>query len=192
MKRFLSLGGLAVLVILSPACGDQKTTVTLPLPTQTFAPQPPVSSADPNWDNPIEGQPVAAADAARYLAFTPLAPKGLGTPASVLVQLLYPQVDTRSVAYLFNHPTYGRVIVVENIPDISLADYQAALIEWGSINPSDGKSETIVIRNAITALLTQTNDGSQAALRWLEGSIAISVRGPELQRDEIIAIANAL
>lgn len=191
MRRFLLVGGLGVLLTLS-ACGDPKTTVALPLPTQGATLQPPVSSADPNWDNPIEGQPVAAADAASNLAFTPLEPKGLGSPVSVLVQLLYPQVDTRSVAYIFNHQTYGRVIVVENIPDIPLAEYQAALVEWGSLKGTSGKSETIVIRKGITALLTETDDGSQAALRWVEGSIAISLRGPQLQREEIISIANAL
>src|SRR5262249_50073293 len=76
-----------------------------------------------NWDNPIDGHPVDPPLAASQLSFQPIRPPGLGEATTVLISQSDIPVDGRAIAFLFDTNEYGRVSVVERLPDVAAEQY---------------------------------------------------------------------
>ncbi|MGH7428461.1 MAG: hypothetical protein ACREJ4_08935 [Candidatus Methylomirabilaceae bacterium] len=194
---FCAAGALMVAV----GCGPPGPS-SLALPTGDTPIHPPPAAAGPQheWDNPILGIAMPnLAEASSKLAFNPLVPKALGNPTKILVQLGNLNLDRRPIAMIFDHPSYGRVIVKEGLPEGTPEQEMAFLASVPKMGaeccagiPGSGHSELVAIRGSITALVTETDDRSIADITWVEGGLLLNVSGPDLQRQEVIAIANAL
>ena len=157
-------------------------------------------TAPGGMNNPILGEPMAnAQEAEKHLAFTPLEPRGLGDPWRIEVQVGNSDIRRRPIAFLYDHPEYCRVFVIEMLPEMSPAEHAASIARVPAMHdeccrgvPGSGHGEMVQIRGGISALLSEVDDRSQGTLEWVEGTLVMVVRGPQLQRDELIAIANAL
>ncbi len=139
------------------------------------------------------------AEASSKLAFNPMVPKGLGSPTKILVQLGNLELDRRPIAMIYDNASYGRIIVKQGLPEGTPEEEEAFLASVPKMGaeccagiPGSGHSELVSIRGSITALVTETDDRSTADITWVEGRLLLSVSGPDLQRDEVIDIANAL
>lgn len=183
------------------ACGQNPPGVLVP-DALNSSPKPVGAGAPapPNWTNPILGVPVGSVDEAKaQLAFSPLVPQGLGT-ATIHVQLGSSDIRSRPIAFIYDHASYGRIVVREWLPNKSPAEYEAwlqsipgkAAADPGADQPGAGHSELVTIRGGIVALLTEPDDGSIADLRWVERGLVLHTSGPALNRERVIAIANSL
>jgi hypothetical protein len=160
-----------------------------------------VLGPDQDWDNPILGTVAPSiAAATKQVSFNPLVPKGLGNPIRILVQAANPNVVQRSLAFLYDTAAYGRVVILEWLPQISASDYAASLqslparraADPAASIPGSGYLDTVTIRGGIVALRTQPDDQSTADLRWVEGSVVVNLSGPTLNHDQVVELANGL
>lgn len=190
----ITLRAAAAVTLMLIACGrlaDPRTPRAGPVPTTV---EPGVSTPLINWDNPIDGIPVASEAAAQLLVpFEIKPPGGFGAPLSIIVSPPNEiAAEGRVVAFIYDDPKYGRVTVKEHFPDIPPEQYNAenrsALDLNGQPNVS-GTFEIVRIRGGKDALITTSADGSTSSIFWLEGQIEIIIRGPTLDRAACIALA---
>ena len=199
MKKKLVCALLAALAFTLIACGQRQPGLSLDAANVT--PPPLVLGPDQDWDNPILGTVAPSiAAATKQVSFNPLVPKGLGNPIRILVQAANPNVVQRSLAFLYDTAAYGRVVILEWLPQISASDYAASLqslparraADPAASIPGSGYLDTVTIRGGIVALRTQPDDQSTADLRWVEGSVVVNLSGPTLNHDQVVELANGL
>jgi hypothetical protein len=125
-------------------------------------------------------------------------PKDLGAPARILVtdpSLAPAQPEFRVLALLYDLPTFGRVVVIEEIPQIPVVEFNSWWEHQATLNRSPGVHGTttaVTVRGAVEAFITTAEDGSRSDIRWLEGDIEIVIEGPTLDRDQVVALANSI
>jgi hypothetical protein len=190
-------------LILATGCGritGSGGTPPADLPTASSPPSTPNlpdHGLQQNWDNPIFGVPVASAAAAQaQVPFTVYEPKGLGTPPTgVFATAADVAPEGRAVAFVFDTQEFGRVDVVEHVPDVPLDQYDAEhenLVATNGDPLLHGHFDLVTIRAGQKALVTTSEDGTRSAIFWLEGDAEIIVEGPALNFNQVVAIAQAL
>lgn len=150
-----------------------------------------------NWDNPIGGVVVTLEElpqVAEELPFAILTPIRLGVPDKILVSPPETEPEFRTLALLYDTEDYGRVVVIEHLPPVPVTEYDSAHEAWvAQANDPElvsiGSSEIVTIRGTRKALLTTSQDGV-SDIYWLEGAIEIIIRGPTLDRGEVLEIAD--
>jgi len=188
--------------MLASGCGrmaDSGGTQPADLPT---APSPsstpglPDDGMQHNWDNPIFGVPVASVDAAQaQVPFTVYVPKGLGSPTGVFATPTDVPPEGRAVAFVYDTPEFGKVDVVEHVPDVPPDQYDAEhenLVATNGDPQLHGRFDLVTIRAGQKALVTTSEDGTRSAIFWLEGDTEIVVEGPALSFEQVVAIAQVL
>jgi hypothetical protein len=202
MKLRLLLG-LAILLV--PACGNSDGFVDTPKPPTSTAPTKQSALGEDlvhegglpvDWDNPIKGQELSSFEEAKsLLAFDPYEPRNLGQAVGIFVSV---SVDVRSrvLGLVYDSPGYGRVVVIEELLHLPISDYQAGMeeiVDTSLARPElAGRSELVSVRGGLTALMTATEDGSVADIRWTDGTIVLLVRGPSLNRDTAVQVAEQI
>jgi hypothetical protein len=157
-------------------------------------------SVDPNagfdegfiqdWDNPIEGVRVdTTADAANNVAFDVQEPGGLGTPLAIYTSGEELDKSSRAVAFVYDTAAFGRVDILEHLPESSGDDYQKFLVSLNGDPLTHGRADLVTIRGSIQALVTTSEDGGHCAGFWLEGGIEYIVEGPVLTFDDVTKAA---
>jgi len=164
-----------------------------PLPSELVA--NPLASI--NFDNPISGEAVGSlAEASQYLPFAPLDPQGLGAAQAVYVGAPKEYVDaSKALALIYDTEQFGRVDVLEGVPDITPVQWLASATSWANSNGQPGHygtAELLSIRTGVEALLTTSQDGQHSVIEWLDGPIQVEVLGPTLDRDAVLKIAETL
>jgi hypothetical protein len=69
---------------------------------------------------------------------------------------------------------------------------QRDILGYNGDPDTHGSSEVVQIREGIQALVTTSVDRSSSTIFWRRGRTEIAIYGPELQRDEVIAIARSI
>lgn len=128
------------------------------------------------------------------VAFKPVAPPAIGKPLSVFVNADETDPAQQTLALIFQHPKFGRFMLVE-LPNAGTpADLAAIVANCTPATPCD--SEWSLVR---------LNDGADAALKvgsptvpfettgviWMRGDVAFQLLGPATSFNEEAALAIA-
>lgn len=170
-------------------------TVACPGGTQQHeGPSPAPGEAGTDWTQPITfAIPVTNVDiAAPSLPFTVSVPRGLGVPTAIFRSSDAIPRDGRAIAFEYDTPSYGRVLVVERFPDVPPEDYDAANQQLVQSSSGSSHLEIVAIRGGAQALVVTDPAGGSAGIYWLEGTVEFWVTGQALTRDQILAIVEAL
>ena len=174
---------------LAGAGAGEPTSVT------TFLSPPPGDTQATDWDHPFQGQGllVGSVEAAKDVNFPIVTPTALGNPAGIYVTPEPP--STAAVAFMYDSPVYGRVIVIESLPDIP--DAQARMQAYQDRVANNGQpgfwttSEIVTLNNGDPAIVG-TSKYYSATIEWVDSDVQFSVIGPQLTGDQAVAIANGL
>jgi hypothetical protein len=71
----------------------------------------------PNWDFPIDGGREVADPAYAGLPFTPVSPKGLGSPLRILVTPGDVGVRSAEIVWVYDQPGGSRMLLIEHLAD---------------------------------------------------------------------------
>lgn len=129
-----------------------------------------------NWDNPIIGTDVATTtEAAAHVSFTPFVPKGLGNP--VRIQVDSPSADHggMTVAFVYQHPAYGRFFLIERKSSTTQADLEA-LAGCNHDAGCEGEWTLVKLKNGTNGLLI--TGGPTTGIMWLSNGVLLDVFGP--------------
>jgi hypothetical protein len=145
-----------------------------------------------NWDNPIDGHPIDLAMAASQLSFQPVQPAGLGEATTVLISQSDIPVDGRAIAFLFDTSEYGRVSVVERLPDVPAEEYDETNRSLVNSYSGAGLASIEPLQNGTDALVLSAKDKSDGVVYWLQGSLEFWIGGTDITAEDAIAIANTI
>lgn len=138
-----------------------------------------------DWDYPIQGTTVTSISAARSsLPFSPREPQNLGSTVRIIA-------SSPAIAFVFDAPQYGRVLVGEELEDASLVEFQRSIVGITAAQNSNpnltGRFDVITLKERGSALLTTLPSGLYH-IEWREGQVRFRVTGRTLTKDQIIAI----
>jgi hypothetical protein len=171
--------------------GEQPSASSILPPLESGPGDPPQ-----NWDNPIEGTKIASVDESKQLLpFSVEEPHGLGTPTSIYVTPEEFPKPGREIAFVFDAPEYGHVVILEMQTDETIEGWHESVtnIVAGNDSPTrSGSAASVDVRDGLEALLTTSEDGVRNTLFWIERDVQFIVDGPALTADQVTAIANAL
>ena len=151
----------------------------------------------PAWgDDPYHGGGARVADlneAALYVAFTPVVPRGLGSPATFFVSGNTPDMSAKSLVLVYDQPVYRQFWVSESIAETT----QASIESLGS-NPTGCSLNSVVpLQSGTRAAVLVRNPaagGSRGptSIMWLDRGLLIEVLGftDSFTKDRAIEIAN--
>jgi hypothetical protein len=180
-RRGIMIAG-AVMILLTACSREGRDTLSSKVP----------HDQDVNWDNPIDGVPVASlTQAAQSMPFQVSQPMGLGTPARILVSRPDVPTEGRSVAFVFDTASYGRVIVFERLPEVDPSQYDVTNEHLVAIFNGPGALEIDLVRGGTKALVATTAEG-RTGVYWLEGKIEFYVSGPTLTKTDALQIVNGI
>jgi len=188
----------AVVFLAAVACANSTSGLDFNATTNR-----PSADSQKNWDRPLaNSHQVSSSDqAASELAFSPRDPRNLGASRAIFVTgngtatASASEKATRVLAYVFDSPTYGRVVVTEEPLRGSPEDFLAAMQDLVTGNGKSGRSgsgQIAVIRGAKQALITTSEDGTRSDIRWIEDNIVFLVEGPMLSQRAVVDIANGV
>jgi hypothetical protein len=144
-----------------------------------------------NFDKPISGIVVSSSTEAQSRAAFPIVqPSNLGSAVSILVS---DHAKATSVAFVYDHPEFGRVAVVESRWEFDRSKFDAMIDELLASNDSPGSlghAEQVVVRGQ-RAMLNTTAWG-HLLLDFLEGSIEVGVHGRDATKEEMLQIGDGL
>lgn len=131
--------------------------------------------------------------ATQRVGFDVYVPKGLGDYLGIYVA---PNpVGQGAAAFVFDSPDFGRIQVIESLPDVPDVDqrlkvYEDRVARNGEPNRWTASSiETI--REGVPAIIG-TSEFYSATIEWVDGQLQYYVIGPSLTSGESVKIANAL
>ncbi len=194
VARCVALG--ATIVTLTSSCAKLQEARPQAVSTVMESSAPPIPAPGTDWDNPIGGVEVPSlvlAEAA--LAFDPIVPGGLGDPKTIMISDLGTPEDGRVLAFIYDTEKYGRIDVLQRLPDVPVADYDTAndsVVAANDAPGTQGTAEIIEVRAGSRALLLTAPDGVTVRIYWLEDDVEIVVMGPALSRDQALQIVAAL
>ena len=124
-----------------------------------------------NWDKPLVGatEVTSFSDAARHLNFKAIAPRLALSPLKIMVS------DGEAVAWVYQDPTMGRFILIENRTQFTQAQLEA-LAGCDHQTGCEGQWTLTKIRNGTTALLIAGN--RTTGVMWLRSGVTFDVYGP--------------
>jgi hypothetical protein len=174
----LIAGGLGLFLVL--AGGAAFVTGTIHLPITCEGPPLPV------WgDNPYHGGGIQVADlkeAAPYLAFTPVVPRGLGPAAKFFISGNKPDMSARSLIWEYDQPPYGKFSVEESITEAT-----QAWIDSRRNNPTGCSEDSVVTLQSGTKAALSV--GRWTSIMWLDLGLLIDVLG-SFTKDQAVEVAN--
>ncbi len=177
-----ALAGLLVLGLFTSSCAHSSRK--LPATTQSVG-----GEDEQDWDHWFphavlaETESVAEAD----LTFSPHFPQGLDVEPAIYLSPVY-----TAVAYVYDSPKYGRVVIVESRPDIrdSAARYDIyKRLEAQSNEPGAVGSIRVDTIRGLPALVSTSEDGKSSSVEIVLDDVQITVMGPILSEDAAIDIA---
>ena len=200
MDRSALLGRLILITWLAlslSACGapldaNGKSATQSPSPETSSLQQ--YDDVDQDWSNPIAGIRVATTDEAQdYLPFELVIPVGLGEPQKVFVSdPLFVTREQTVVAFLYQTQNYGLVVIKEHFPDVPVESYDKEneeLLKYNGLPVTHGSFSLVSVRGGEQALLTTSEDATEATLFWLENGLEFIIEGPNLDADAVIDLS---
>jgi hypothetical protein len=120
-------------------------------------------------------------------------PRGLGEPRCICLA-----GPPRAVAFVYDSPGFGRVIIVQGPVDYTDAEQQREGYEnavAANDNPyHHGTAEMVTVKGDVIGLLTTRDDGSRSGLEIVlwgpDGNVQFYITGPALTEGQALAIAN--
>lgn len=147
-------------------------------PKAAASPQPPPGGGDfdIDWDRPLQGGKVlaSAADASSSIAFTPVVPKFSTSPHVIEVDQGGLTVDQRAIAFAYDMPTLGKVVMVERKAPYS----QDTLLGMASNNSFGPGAYQVVSARGSKALLIQGRGIGR--LQWIEQGLLFDLYGESI------------
>jgi hypothetical protein len=149
----------------------------------------------PDWDNPIGGVAASSYQAAEAeVSFQPREPKSLGTPVRILVT---PADESgvskdRAIAFVYDAPDFGRVVVSEVEDSITVEAYDSAsrnLVSENSHPCTRGRFDVVTIKGNVQGRLVTAAAGG-LTLSWREGSLVLHLTGATLTKEQIVELGN--
>jgi hypothetical protein len=150
------------------------------------------------WNNPIDGRVAASVrNAIDAVPFRVHVPRGLGSPAKILVSPAEIPAGERQVAFLYETDRYGLVSVGEGpaVPPASeWEDFIKSAVADNDESTTHGSAEIVTLDGGASALVTTNEEGTHSDICWLDssGTTEFCVLGPDLQRDDVVEIANTI
>lgn len=179
----------AVASLLLAGCGklnDGGGGTSSPVGESGDSTPPPGDVPPPNWQNPIGGVEVASiSKAAQAVDFQPYVPKGLGPPARVLVD------SGIGVALVYDTQEFGGVVILQQPQPLPTAEYE----EWMQTvvdNVKLGSAEIVSTRGTEALVIVPETPGHGASISWLSEGREIIIRGPKLQRSDVLQLAEVI
>lgn len=208
MLRGLAISLLvAVIAIGLTACGQAPADKNNAQPGQATSTETDSSPAydagpPPDWDNLIGGIPVEDSSTAEAtLPFTVIEPKDMGVLLGTFVATSSdsPGAST-AIQFVYDSNVYGRLVVVEHVSDMpdvkSYEQYMEAMAALNGTPDLHGTAEIVSLPDGGHALFETSPDGSYASIYWyvesLAGNFEVMVFGPQLGKEQGIAIAESL
>jgi hypothetical protein len=144
-----------------------------------------------DWDHWFPSATALSADAPlpTTLPFTPIRPQSIDATAS---RYLSPNGD--AIAFIYDSPTYGRLVIVEALPDIPDPTMRAQSFSnqvAQSKLPQAFGSVSIVSIAGEMALLTSSEDLTRSMIEVVKDGVQFSVLGPSLQPSAAVEAATA-
>lgn len=157
----LAASGLVLFLVLAAGAAFVTGIVRLPLSCE--------GPRMPGWDrNPFGPGGVQVADlneAAPYLAFTPVVPRALGSPAKFFVNGNRPDMSARDLLWWYEQPPYGRFWIRESIAGPYETEHW---IESLHNNPTGCSDDSIVtLRGGTKAAVAVGNPNHGLEVRFL-------------------------
>jgi hypothetical protein len=183
-----------VLGVFLTACGSPSANPPAQVDATT---EPGVGVPPVDWENPIAGIEVPGLLAAqKLLPFEVYTPQLEASPFKVLVtDPAKTSLRDMVLALMYHTSNYGLVVIKEHNPDVPIDQYDTVNLELLAQNGqpgTHGSFELVPVRAAAKALVTTSEDQRQSSIFFLEGSIEIVIRGPELDRTDVIELANRI
>ena len=199
--RRLSFISLAIVLSSLIACGTSGGPAVLaggtaPRSTPNHG-RPPI-----DWNHPINGHQVTSRSAAQPdLTFQSRDPQGLSNLKAIFETGAPNQTPTvaeragKALAFVYDDSTYNRVVVIEqalNESETELLDSFTAAVANNNQPNVSGSAEIVTIRKSISALVTTSADGTISDIRWAENGVVFLIEGPQLTRENAMAIAQGV
>jgi hypothetical protein len=120
-------------------------------------------------------------------------PRGLGEPRCTCLG-----PEARAVAFVYDRPEFGRVVIVEGPVDYSDPGQQREgyknVVAQNDQPNVHGTAEMVTVTGDVIGLVTTSEDGSRSGLEivlWgMEGDVQVYITGPALTREQALLIAN--
>jgi hypothetical protein len=97
-----------------------------------------------------------------------------------------------AVAFIYDTQAYGRVVVVESLPDIPDAKEREISYQNQVDQAKSGTVEVFTIRDDLPALVSSAADKSRSAVEFVRGDIQFTILGPNLSTKEALEIAERI
>jgi len=147
------------------------------------------------WQNPIDGITVSSLTAAgQYVNFPLIAMPNLGNPSTILVTPDQTPADT-VVVVQYQNSSSGLINVYEEATTMSSSEFQNVINSWVALNGNpgtEGSATAVTLSDKLPALITTSPDGSNSDIRWIQGGVEYTIRGPSLTQQACTTFANAL
>ena len=136
-----------------------------------------------DWDRWFSnGTPLASvAQASRTVDFHLVRPDGLPRPIGIYAS------GPAAVAFVYDLPVQGRVVVLESRPDI-----EGRSAREDAYRSAEGNGRSIAVRIRHGQLALASESGPWAAIEWVEDGTQVSIQLRDGTREEAIAIADRL
>ena len=136
-----------------------------------------------DWDRWFSnGKPLASvAQASRAVDFHLVRPDGLPQPIGIYAS------GPAAVAFVYDLPAQGRVVVLESRPDIGSRSAREK-----AYRRMDGNGRSIAVRIRDGRLALASESGKWAAIEWVEDGTQVSIQLRDGTREDAIAIADRL
>ena len=155
----------------------------------------PADAGGSSWQNPIDGVAVASLpDAQQDVDFPLVTMPNMGSPSTILVTPNESAADT-VVVLQYQSSSSGLINVYEEATTMSSAEFQNVINSWVALNGqanTTGSSTAVTLSNGLPGLITTTSDGSNSDIRWIQGAVEYTIRGPSLTQQSCTTFANSL
>jgi hypothetical protein len=176
-RRQGSLAAKGVVVVLLTACAHvgARSSNTSPVLDTSSAP-----SGSIDWTHPLsDGMAVdSIAEAAKYVTFVVVSPRGLGDPIAIYVD--DPKQisgDGAVMALVYDHPRYGTFWVTEQDPSPTAASFADQIKACQEV-PCDGDPAIVQIQGDQEGLVVSAQSTGVTGLTWIDGPVQIILNGP--------------
>jgi len=167
--------------------------------SRAATPAPPQSARDAagdyvNFDLPYSSSRRlhGLAQAATMVSFVPLAPSNLGKPLGIFTAADLNDRATKTIAIVYQHPQYGRFMVIESPRIGSQSDLESLVTQCNGPNPCDADWHLSTMADGTVGVMHVGSPASAHAtvgLLWFHGDRAFDLEGPSTSFDESAAVA---
>ena len=129
------------------------------------------------------------------VSFLPVAPASLGTPLGVYTAADLNDRATKTVAFVYQHPTFGRFMIIEGPQVGTQGDLESLVTECNGPNPCDADWHLSKLSDGTVAVVHVGNTGTPGAttgVMWLNGRTFFDLEAPAstITEDAVLQVAN--